>query len=96
MPRLFLGFWASVLRFLTDADTPGVEKLAVCSLEKVRRMRTSERLWNIDSTWIEAEKGLAPPMAVFNVKGWSRSLAAVAIMMCAYEKEDFRKAALQL
>lgn len=31
-------------------------------------------------------------MCVFNIKGWSRTLAAVAILRCAYENEEFMKA----
>ena len=82
-------------RFVTDANVAGTEKLAVCSLEKVGKMAGSEpRLWRCDSDDVDAPKGLASPMSVFNIKGWSRSLAATAVMRCAYEDEGFRKAGL--
>lgn len=40
----------------------------------------------------DAPKHLLPPMSVFLVKGWSRSLAAIACMLHAFEVEDALKA----
>ena len=34
------------------------------------------------------------PMGVFLVKGWTRSVAAMCIMLCAFESEDFLQAGL--
>lgn len=37
---------------------------------------------------------LMPPHGIFMVKGWSRSVAAIAIMACAWTTPSFREARL--
>lgn len=43
---------------------------------------------------IAGDAELVSPLALFYVKGWTRSVAAVAIMACCYEKEAFLEADL--
>ena len=83
--------WAH-LRFLSDSNVPGVEKLAVCG--RFGESASDKRIWSLTSSSLGAATDLAPPMCVFNIKGWSRTLAAVAILRCAYENEEFMKASI--
>lgn len=78
-----------VLRFCSCPDTPGTEKLAICALFEGAQ---KQRLWTLKSEDLGATKGLAPPMSVFNIKGWTRTLAATVVMRCAYECDEFVKA----
>ena len=78
------------MRFQTDPNIPGTEKLAVRS--RFAPQNDEERLWTVSSQDLGASAGLAPPMCVFNVKGWTRSLTASLILLCAFECDDFMKA----
>ena len=77
---------------MTNPDCPGTEKLAVCKLMEPRTQE-HERLWNARSKDVGAASFLAPPMCVFNIKGWTRSLAATVVLRCAYEIPEFKNAA---
>ena len=81
-------------RFQTDPDE-SAEKLSVVARSQGCRTTPSVS-WTMDSGEIGASKGLAGVMCVFNVKGWSRSLAATAILRCAYEETEFYKAGIEL
>ena len=81
-------------RFQTDPDE-SAEKLSVVARSQGCRTTPSVS-WTMDSGEIGASKGLAGVMRVFNVKGWSRSLAATAILRCAYEKTEFYEARIEL
>ena len=77
------------LRFITNPDVPGTEKLAVC-----RDFRPRDFRCPLKSRDITAVGDLAPPMCVFNAKGWTRSLAATAVLRLAYEKNEFMQAGI--
>lgn len=68
----------------------GVEKLSVCSLRELEAYgcRPPQVL---DSEMLAPEcSGLAPPMGVFFVKGWTRGFSAMTLMLCCYGNEEFR------
>eukprot|EP00435_Cladocopium_sp_Y103_P047055 s2636_g13.t1 len=69
-------------QYLTDANKAGVEKLAVCAVkpEMLTTMPISLPKFN--------PLGQLAPMSVFLVKGWSRSVAAVALLLYAYDSPD--------
>ena len=75
---------------MTDPNIPGTEKLAVCSYFGSR----GDRLWKVKSEDLGASSGLTPPMEVFNIKGWTRSLAATAVLRLAFESDEFMKVRL--
>ena len=57
------------------------------------RRTTPSVTWALASSDVGCPGGmaLAGVMAVFNVKGWSRSLAATAILRCAFKAPEFFK-----
>ncbi|CAL1130463.1 unnamed protein product [Cladocopium goreaui] len=69
-------------RFLTDANKVGVEKLAVSAVKPEMLTTQPVRLASFD------HGDLLGPMSVFLVKGWSRCVAAVVLLLYAYESPE--------
>lgn len=74
------------LRFQTNADIPGVEKLAVTSVKTEFLVSPLETINTTD--FCLSEGGFLGTNSVFFVKGWSRSVAAITCMLHAYEMPD--------
>lgn len=82
---MFPSRWKLRLRFLTDADIAGTERLAVSEIKK----DYATQHISLDTAEIsDSAKGLLGPMTVFLVKGWSRCLCAVVCLLHAYEDPD--------
>ena len=65
-------------RYLTDANRAGVEKLAVSEIKPEMLTVKPASLSSFD------HQDLLHPMSVFLVKGWSRCVAAVVLLLYAY------------
>ena len=77
-------------RFLTDPDHGGTEKLTV-SLPRPEFGLVSP--WQVEAADVSVDCGaMAGPHCIMFVKGWSRSLAALTICLCAYEQPEFLQA----
>lgn len=68
--------------FLTNPDTPGTEKLVVCSVDD--RWLTSKKL-NLSCESVTGTDDFLPPQNVFLVKGFHRATCALLVMMATYE-----------
>ena len=77
--------------FLTDPDVPGVEKL--CAAKPLEKWLLSP-LSKINSDDIGGAQGLVGPGSAFMVKGWNRSVCALAILVASYKNLDLFKAAM--
>lgn len=76
-----------VLRFTTNAEClAGVEKLAVSATKP--ELLTGPVTPVTVKDFAPDEAGSVGPMEIFYVKGWSRSVAAVACLLHAYELPD--------
>ena len=73
-------------RFLTDADIPGTEKLAVSAIRPEMMTSAPVVLRTADIT--TSKNPSLAPMSVFLVKGWSRCVAAVTCLLFAFEERD--------
>lgn len=80
-------------RFLSDANLPGVEKLAISSLRPDAGIQPSHVV-SCEDIGIDAR--FVPPHGVMMVKGWARSVAAVTVMLAMYENEELREAGPQI
>lgn len=77
---------------ITDPDVPGTEKLAVSKLRKEFGCCPKFQFASVD---IDSSYGqLMQPHNVFFAKGWSRSVSAYAVWLCAYEQPAFFQAGL--
>ena len=77
---------------ITDPDVPGTEKLAI---SKLRRELGCCPKFGFASVDIDpGYDQLMQPHGVFFAKGWSRSVSAYAVWLCAYEQPSFFKAGL--
>jgi len=76
-------------RFTTDANLGGVEKITVTSASLVQSMADVPRF---AVTEVQTDSTLLPPLAPFCVKGWTRVVAASALMVCCWQKPDFLQA----
>lgn len=75
--------------FATDADIPGTEKLCV-TMARPKWLITP--LHDLTASDIGAKGDLLAPGCVFAVKGWSRSVCCLAILMAAFEDADLLEA----
>lgn len=74
-------------RLQTDANQGGVEKLSICERHPAFGYDVPFGLSPDD---VAPELGgLVSPCGIFMVKGWARGIAALGIMLCAFEEEDF-------
>ena len=74
------------LRFLTDANQGGTEKISICgALNDVKAAKATIRT---DEVTPESH-GLVAPSSIFYVKGWTRSFCAWVVMLCSYESPEF-------
>ena len=90
LPILGLLAAAIFLRFTTDANLGGVEKLSITS---TRPSLGLEPAFDILATEVDdAYSGLLQPQQFVYVKGWSRSIAALCVMLCHREDKDFAEA----
>ena len=69
-------------RFESDPDRGGVEKLAISPIQ-VEMLAAPIKQFKV-ADFCPAEAGSLGPMSLFHVKGWSRSVAAIACMLHAY------------
>ena len=69
-------------RFETDPDRGGVEKLAISPIQ-VDMLASPIKQFKV-ADFCSVEAGSLGPMSLFHVKGWSRSVAAIACMLHAY------------
>ena len=94
-PLLFFSVWRPeskfALRFATDPNLGGVEKLSV-SKPCPGMMVGVPSLSVTDVVDDETSQGIIPPLGVLFVKGWTRGMAALAVMACAYADPEFLKA----
>ncbi len=78
-----------MLRFNTDSNLGGVEKLcisgAVAGMNKSKPAITCLDVGAQDAA-------LIGPMSLIYVKGWTRSVAALAVMLAAFENDDMLQA----
>ena len=85
-------------RFATNADEPGVEKIAIC---KVNTELLTEPIPVVFTAQIaehevqgDSMNEYLPPMSVFYVKGFTRCFCAVAVLLYAYKNQDVLEAGL--
>lgn len=64
----------AVLRFSTDPDTPGAEKLAVAEILPAYISGTRPSFSAVDIC--QESKSLLAPMSLFHVKGWTQGHVA--------------------
>lgn len=76
------------LRFATDSDVGGVEKLTACLMPP--NMYVNRPV--MKAADISNDVELCDPFTILFVKGWTRSLGALTVMLAAYENEDILKA----
>ena len=79
------------LRFQTHADLAGAEKLAITCMRPEYDLQPEITTIGAEDISEESDSMLAPHQIVF-VKGWSRSVAAITLCLCMWEREDFLKA----
>ena len=73
-------------RFKTSPDIPGTEKLAV-SLIRPELEHHRTQLILSDVILDEKQGDYLPPMSVFMVKGFSRCVAAIAVLVHGWQDE---------
>ena len=79
-----------LLSFQTDPNNVGTEKLAIAAAMPHIGCKPP---WPIAATDIDPElRGLVGAQNVLMVKGWSRCVAAMTILRCAYECPKFFEA----
>ena len=71
-----------VPRFESDPDRGGVEKLAISPIQ-LEMLAAPIKQFKVED-FCPTEAGSLGPMSLFHVKGWSRSVAAIACMLYAY------------
>lgn len=76
----------AVLRFSTDPDTPGTEKLAVAEILPAYISGTRPSFSAVDIC--QESKSLLAPMSLFHVKGWTRACCAITCLLHAYTSPD--------
>lgn len=75
--------------FQTDANLGGVEKLSVSCMRPEIGCKPRHEF---QASEVNAESAsLLPPLHAFMIKGYTRSLAAVTLMVAAWEDADFCK-----
>ncbi|CAK9008796.1 unnamed protein product [Durusdinium trenchii] len=74
--------------FCTDPNKPGTEKIAVSA---VKPEMLSTPPIPLDASAIHTCHGLLSPMSTFMVKGWSRCVAAVSLLLYSYESPEVLK-----
>lgn len=73
-----------MLRFLTDSNLGGVEKLCISgAVAGMNRSKPAITCLDVGAT----DAALIGPMSLIYVKGWTRSLAALAVLLAAFENE---------
>ncbi|CAE7233926.1 unnamed protein product, partial [Symbiodinium pilosum] len=76
--------------FVTDANIAGTEKLAVTAPRPDIGLSPD---FVLDAADIDAAcDGLLHPQQLVYVKGWSRAIAALTVMLCRYENPEFAEA----
>ena len=78
---------------MTDPNLGGVEKLSVSKPCPGMMVGVPSLSMN-DVVNDGASQGIIPPLGVLFVKGWTRGMAALAVMACAYADPEFLKATI--
>ena len=86
-----MGLRHNILRFKTNPDIAGTERLAVSQIRPELASTHVPKL-ALHAVCPHAPSDSLGPMSVFMVKGWSRALGAVCCMLHAYEEEEAFKA----
>lgn len=81
-----------MLSFATDADTAGVEKIAVCKINPMLLQDTMPALSRDNIVTDVSFPDTLPPMSVFYVKGYTRCFCAIVCLAFAYENPDVLEA----
>ena len=76
------------LRFKTDADKAGTEKLVVSAINTTLLTKPHMRLRVQDISGAKCKVSTLQPMDVFLVKGWTRTVAAVACLLHGFAEPD--------
>lgn len=74
------------MRFLTNPDVPGTEKLAISSFRTEKGVKPP---FPLKAEQVGYPANSLAPQSAFMVKGWSRSMAAWTILLAAYEDKEF-------
>ena len=77
-------------RFLTDADMGGVEKLSITAPRAEYGM-VSEHVLSASEITPDSPDLLDAHGLIF-VKGWSRAISALTVMLCCFEQTEFLQA----
>ena len=77
-----------LLRFQTDPNIPGTEKLAISAIRKDLVTHPQPSFRPSDLSGDDATSSMLEPMSVFLVKGWTRSLCAIVCLAHCYENPD--------
>ena len=84
------GFCTALLRLTTDANLGGVEKISVSAARPQLGLSPD---YDIEAAEIDpAYTDLLDPHHMCYVKGWSRAIAALSVMLCAMENSEFGEA----
>ena len=78
------------LRFLTDADLGGVEKLTI-TLPRAEYGMISDNVLSASEVTAGGADLLDAHGLIF-VKGWSRAVSALTVMLCCFEQTEFLEA----
>ena len=74
-------------RFLTNPDSAGGEKITISAPRREFKLASP---WELQADDIGPESaGLLAPHDLIFVKGWSRSLGALTIALCAFDSPVF-------
>ena len=75
-----------VIRFQTDANIAGTEKLAVSAIQPEIPRTHGANFHGSDIS--DTAKDCLAPMSVFLVKGWTRAVCAITCLLHAWESPD--------
>ena len=79
-------------RFMTDPTIPGVERLVVCSMQPEHGMKPKFEFEAGEVSEDAVSQHWIPPHQCFLVKGWTRTVAAMTVMLAAYDCPAFFQA----
>eukprot|EP00435_Cladocopium_sp_Y103_P038864 s3343_g10.t1 len=79
----------------TDPSQPGVEKMVITEVNDKWLVENRMRISSSDLEFAGGDKQLGDmlsPQVVFAVKGWNRSICAIAVLMAIYEMPQMLEA----
>ena len=75
---------------LTDANVPGCEKVTVTMVQKNWLQSPSVAFKNKED--LNFDDRLAPPLAIFMVKGWNRAICGLTVLFAMFENPSLLEA----